>query len=358
MAKKKPVRKINPLKQYQGFKSYVKGKLFEKALQTLLIKAGFATDVFGLQVTRNQKRLHGRGATYDPDFFKQFSLGIPFVNPLMLVLEAKNYNHRVGLSVVREFLGAFIDISQYARIDTKKGGQKRYDVMFDTRYTYCPVLFSLKGFQRRAEGFMFAHGIDFISYENSEIMAKILVLLDRLLEQLDFSKFQSDDFHLFDDLSQIGNIHDEAKRSNFINAYNDFTNYLNKVNSLIGVLDFKYPVHILYEHGISVSYAREVRLVQKKENLFILENIVKRKFGEFSFSRTFLKDYVAYAQKRGSIDSILKEIDVVQTTKDGICLRKLKIDNNSKQELITQLLKISENQTEEAVPTEEVASQA
>lgn len=358
MAKKKPVRKINPLKQYQGFKSYVKGKLFEKALQTLLIKAGFATDVFGLQVTRNQKRLHGRGATYDPDFFKQFSLGIPFVNPLMLILEAKNYNHRVGLSIVREFLGAFIDISQYARIDTKKGGQRRYDVMFDTRYTYCSVLFSLKGFQRRAEGFMFAHGINFISYENSEIMAKILVSLDKLLEQLDFSKFKSDDFRLFDDLTLIGSIRDEAKRVDFPNAYSNFTGYLNKVNSLIGVLDFKYPVHILYERSISASYAREVRLVQKKENLFILENIVKRKFGEFSFSRTFLKDYIVYAQKKGFIDNILKEIDVVQTTKDGICLRKLKIDNSSRQELITQLSKISESQIEQATLTKETVNQA
>lgn len=346
MAKSKSRRKINPLKQYQGFKSYIKGKLFEKALQTLLVKAGFSTDVSGLQVTRNQKRLHGRGATYDPDFFKQFSLGIPFVNPLMLVLEAKNYNHRVGLSVVREFLGAFIDISQYARIDTKKGGQKRYDVMFDTRYTYCPVLFSLKGFQRRAEGFMFAHGIDFISYENSEIMAKILVLLNKLLEQLNFSKFQNEDFRLFDDLAQIGNIRDEAKRSDFSGAYSNFEEYLNKVNSLIGVLDFKYPVHILYEHGISASYARDVRLVRKKDNLFILENIVKRKFGEFSFSRTFLRDYVAYAQKRGFIDNVLTQIDIVQTTKSGIYLRKLKIDNASKQELVSQLLNIPENQTE------------
>lgn len=336
--KNKHRQKTNPFAQYSGNKSYIKGKLFEKTLHLLLTKAGFSTDVTGLQVTLNQKRLHGRGATYDPDFFKQFSLGIPFVNPLMLVLEAKNYNKPIGLNIVRQFLGAFIDVSQYVRLDTKKSGQQRYEVLYNTRYNYCPVIFSLKGFQKRAKGLMFAHGINFISYENSEIMAKVLVLLDGLVEKLDFSKFQDTDFKLFDDLTQIDNIRAEAKRSGFDTVYNNFMDYLNKVNSLIGVLDFKYPIHILYEHSVSASYAREVRIVHKKDNLFILENTAKRKFGEFSYGRTFLKEYISYAQKRGFLGKILTEIDVVQVTKDAFTLRKLRIDPTSKQELINELL--------------------
>lgn len=354
MAKKRSKPRVNSLKQYTGNKSYIKGKIFEKTLHVLLVKAGFSTDVSGLQVTMNQKRLHGRGATYDPDFFKQFSLGIPFINPLMLVLEAKNYNNRVGLSIVREFLGAFIDISQYARIDTKKGGQKRYDMLFDTRYNYCPVLFSLKGFQRKSEGFMFAHGINFISYENSEIMAKILTLLDGLLEQLDFSKFQDADFRLFDDLEQVKNIDNEAKRANFDTAYNNFLEYLNKVNSLIGVLDFKYPVHILYENTVSASYLKEVRIVRKKDNLFMLENVVKRKFGEFSFSRTFLKDYLLYAQRHELLDKVIRQIDVVQVNKDSFTLRKLRIAEDSRRELINQLINIPVTPEPEVVGTTEV----
>ncbi|MCL4339158.1 hypothetical protein M1271_05710 [Patescibacteria group bacterium] len=342
MVKKKHIKKQKgeALAKYSGSKSYIKGKLFEKILQLLLIKAGFSTDVTGMQVTLNQKKLHGRGATYDPDFFKQFSLGIPFINPLMLVLEAKNYNKPIGLKIVREFLGAFIDVSQYVRINTKKFGQLRYDVLFDTRYNYCPVIFSLKGFQKRAKGLMFAHGINFISYENSEIMANILVLLDELVGKINFSRFQKEDFQLFEDLQQIKNLRSIAKRSGFNIALDNFTVYLNKVNSLIGVLDFKYPVHILYEKSIAASYVRNVRIVHKKDNLFILENIVKRKFGEFSYGKVFLKEYIQYAQKRGLIDKILTEIDVVQVTKDTMTLRKLKIDETSKQELINELTNI------------------
>lgn len=304
--KKKTKNKGIVLSEYSGKKSYIKGKLFEKTLQTLLTKTGFSTEVSSFQVTHNQKRLHGRGATYDPDFFKQFSLGIPFINPLMLVMEAKNYNKPIGLKIVREFLGAFIDVSQYMRMDTKKGGQQRYDVLFDTRYNYCPVIFSLKGFQKRAKGLMFAHGINFVSYENSEIMAKILVLLDEVVARLDFSKFQDNDFKLFDDLTQLTNIQSDAKRHGFDKAYSTYMEYLNNVNSLIGVLDFKYPLHILYESSISASYARNVRIVHKKDNLFILENTARRKFGEFSYGRTFLKEYMQYAQKRGLLE---KNID-------------------------------------------------
>lgn len=348
--KNKYTRKSNPLAIYSGNKSNIKGKLFEKTLQLFLIKAGFSTDVTGLQVTLNKKSLHGRGSTYDPDFFKQFSLGIPFINPLMLVMEAKNYNKPIGLNLVRQFLGAFIDVSQYVRVDTRKGGQQRYDVLYDTRYNYCPVIFSLKGFHKQAKGLMFAHGINFISYENSEIMAKVLVLLDGLVEKLDFSKFQDTDFKLFEDLAQIPNITVTAKRNGFETAYNNFMDYLNKVHSLIGVLDFKYPIHILYENNVSASYARDVRIIHKKDNLFILENTARRKFGEFSYGRVFLKEYMAHAQKRGMLDKILTEIDVVQVTKGVLTLRKLKIDPTSRQELINELLNApNETETPESI---------
>ena len=337
MAKKKKKKNINLLKHYQGFKSYIKGLLFEKVLENLLTKAGYSTNVSGLQVTRNQKRLHGRGATYDPDFFRQFSLGIPFINPLVLLLEAKYYNNRVGLKTVREFLGAYIDISQFTHINTKKGGNKRYSILFDTRYNYCPVLFSLKGFQRKSEGFMFAHGINFISYENSDIMTKIFKRLEELLAQINFSKLKKEDGALFEKLDQIVNIPKKAKRQKFNRAYEEFTKYINKVNSLIGVLDFKYPIHILYERNVSASYTRKLNIIQKKDNLFILENTAKRKFGEFSFSKTFLRDYIHYAKKRNFLDNIFTQIDVVQVKGDAITLRKLRINPESKQQLISQL---------------------
>ncbi len=139
-------KKVN----YLQVKWAVKGKFFESVLRTLLQKAGFSPDVSTDQLTRNLKRLHGRGSTYDPDVLGQFVLGIPFVNPILIIGEAKHYAKKVTLNEARAFLGSYIDFSQFVRVDTRSYGEARYSVLYETRFTYCPIFFSVSGFQQSA----------------------------------------------------------------------------------------------------------------------------------------------------------------------------------------------------------------
>lgn len=331
-------KKPSTLKKYQGNRSVIKGKLFELVLKQLLAKAGFSENIVSDQLTKNQKRLHGRGATYDPDLMGQLVVGIPFVNPIMIIGEAKNYNHQVKLANAREFLGAYIDFSQYERVNTKLGGNARYSSLFNTRFTYCPIYFSAKGFQKSAEGFMFVHGINYISYQNSEVIAKFFVLIDALLDQLLFSKFIQQDFQQFDTLNTIENVRTEVRKYGFNKSLKNFNIYINRVNSIIGILDRKYPIHILYEKGVFASLFKKIKIERVKDDAYSLENIAGRKFGEFTLSTTFIKDYLTFASKKNILDSVFKQIDIVIYYKGSWEIRQLLIDESSRQSLITSRL--------------------
>jgi len=336
---RKRKRKINrTLATYKKNQAHAKGKLFEMVLKELMLKAGFSTSIDSDQVTKNKKRLHGRGATYDPDFFGKFRLGIPFVNPLMIVAEAKYFNSKVKLKNVREFLGAFIDFSQYVKIDTKAAGEKRYSILHSTRYTYCPVFFSVKGYELSAQGFMFAHGINYISYENSEIIAKVNHLMDQLMKRIKFSKFIKGDFKHFEDINALSEIREALRKKDFEKSYVRFKNYLTKVNSLIGVVDQKYPVNILYRRKIKASMTKKIRLKINKKNVFFIENVGDRKLGEFSLSEALTKGYVNYAKKNNSLDKIFTQIDIIYSHNENIEIKQLIVEEESRKQLINELM--------------------
>jgi len=322
----------------------IKGKLFEAVLRKLLLKAGFSPDVLTDQLTRNLKRLHGRGATYDPDVLGQFSLGIPFVNPLLIVGEAKHYAKKVTLKEVREFLGSYVDFSQYPRVETKRSGEARYSVLYKTRFTYCPIFFSVKGFNKQAEALMFVHGINYISYENSEIIATIMEYMDTILEKLKFPKFEKNDFRLFENIDTLLEVRGEIRKSMFEESVRTLIDYLDRVDSIMGVLDRKYPIHILYKRKVSADKFKKVRIVKRKENLYIIENIALRKYGEFSLTPEFIENYIKYANKRGILERIFRQIDIISLNKGVWEMKQLIIDNASREELIQNFLPPKEEQ--------------
>jgi len=330
----KKKRRNRTLANSQRNQARIKGKIFELVLRELLSKAGFSTDVDSRQITRNQKRLHGRGSTYDPDFFGQFRMGIPFVHPIMIVAEAKYFNSKVHLGKVREFLGAYIDFSQYARVNTMVSGDERYSVLYSTRFTYCPIFFSVKGFDKSAQGLMYAHGINYISYENSDIVNRIFKLIEGLLKTINFSKFKSKDFKVFDELRTINQLGTELKKNNFDNALNKLQKYLSNVNSLIGVIDLKYPVNILHNRKIAASKLKKIRIKRLTNEHFFIENTAGRKYGEFSLSGNFFNGYVSYAKKNNLSDKIFTQIDIVFPHKENLEIKQLLIDPDSRNKLL------------------------
>jgi hypothetical protein len=115
--------------------SYVKGLLFEVVLKQLVQKSGFSKDEFLPQANIKSTKLHGRGAPHQIDVLGVFRLGIPFIPPLLLVGEAKNFNRQVTLKEAREFLGMYIDIVQYPRIHTKARSNIRSEEILQPKFT-------------------------------------------------------------------------------------------------------------------------------------------------------------------------------------------------------------------------------
>src|SRR3989344_3299699 len=106
-------------------KGTLKGYLFESVLKALIEKAGFNTDFECDQLTKDRKSFHGRGAVHQIDLSGRFCMNIPFIYPILLIGEAKSSKGTVSLSQVRNFFGAFTDLSQYHKIQTKKSPAER-----------------------------------------------------------------------------------------------------------------------------------------------------------------------------------------------------------------------------------------
>lgn len=323
---------------YLGYKSNVKGKLFEAILKGLLKKSGFNSNIYTNQLTKNQERIRGRGGTYDPDILGQFSLGIPFVNPLLIIGEAKYKAFPLGMGPVREFLGSYIDFSQFPRLDTTKSKDARYAALYEPRFNYCPILFSVKGFQLKAQGLMFAHGINFISYENSEIMNKIFELAEDLLKTLNLTKFERGDYRNLKDLDTIKDLRGELQKRSFNTSLTALLNYISGLDSLIGILDLRFPVHILYAKQVKVDLSKEVKIELDRKNKFILKSVSGRKYGEFSISTSFLTEYLKYSKNKDRLDSTIKQIDVIVNRKGRWEMKQLLINQENREKLIKQFL--------------------
>lgn len=323
---------------YLNYKSNIKGAIFEATLRALIKKSGFHRNIYTDQLTKKQERLRGRGSTYDPDILGQFSLGIPFVNPILIIGEAKYYAFPLGMGTVREFLGSYIDFSQFPSLDTTKAKEARYATLYEPRFNYCPILFSVKGFQLKAQGLMFAHGINFISYENSEIMKKIFELVEDLLGKLKLTKFAKGDYKSLNDLDTIKDLRDDLKKAFFSNSLTNLLNYISGLDSIMGILDLRFPVHILYAKQVKVDLSKEVIIELDKKNKFILKSVSGRKYGEFSISTSFLTEYLKYSLNKNRLESTLKQIDVIVNRKGRWEMKQLLINQVNRENLIKQFL--------------------
>ncbi len=114
---------------------------------------------------------------------------------------------------------------------------------------------------------MFVHGINYISYENSNIIASLSKFMDSVIDQINLTQIKKEDYKFFDNFETISNINDNAKKEEFPSKLSKLTYYLNKIDSIIGVLDQKHPVHILYEKKVTADKIKKVKIVKTKKNL-------------------------------------------------------------------------------------------
>jgi len=317
-------------------KNACKGKLFEFIIREWIEQAGFKLnpDIPQLTQVSSKKRLHGRGGTYDPDFIAEFPITIPFSYPFLLVGEAKNYSHPIQIKQVREFLGAFIDLSQYSRINIKSRSLTKYSQIFnEKRYNYIPVFYSVSGFAKNAQALMWAHGIYFVSYENSVVINDIKKKMDFVLNQIDYGKLTNEDVWKLKEFLDFEKIPQITKKNYYDSNLSKLKNNLKPINSYFGLLDNIWPIHFI------VKYKTKIKpFIKIKECSYIINNnqITLKKtlhpnsksFGFFSLPKYFLDEYQKISKKKNK--DCLSEILLFVKEKDKIFPQYIKLKQSNK----------------------------
>ena len=291
-------------KKTSPYENTIKGRIFEFVLRDLIKKAGFNLDVDIDQLVKSKKkRLRGRGSTYDPDFIGEFPIIIPFSYPFLLVGEAKYHKKIIEVKTAREFLGSFIDISQFSRIDTKSKMFKYSQIFHNKRYNYIPVIFSKSGFRRNAQALMWTHGIYFISYENSPIFDEINKKIDAVLKKIDYSSLDKDDIKKLDTLESFKSIKDNARKEGYGISIDNLINLLNPIKSYLGILDRLWPVHFLYKAKSELKPSlktRESKVIIEDNKVIVKRTLHKnsQNLGFFTLPKYFLEEYKKIAEKK------------------------------------------------------------
>ncbi|MEK6909297.1 MAG: hypothetical protein AABX23_04565 [Nanoarchaeota archaeon] len=292
----------------------VRGKLFEFILRDWIEQAGFDLNAQVGQMTQSKtkKRLHGRGGTYDPDFIGEFPITLPFSYPFLLVGEAKNYSTPIQIKQVREFLGAFIDISQYSRINTKSRSRTKYSQIFDEkRYSYIPVFYSTSGFAKNAQALMWSHGIYFVSYENFQIIEDLRKRMNSLTKEINYKELTKQQVWNIKTLDDFDKLPSNVTKDNYKTAMEKLKKLIKPINSYFGILDNLWPIHFLTKGKVKINPTMKQKEViyVKNENQVTLKrslNLRSQNWGFFSLPKYFIEEYQKIAKKQNK--QILQEV--------------------------------------------------
>ncbi|WP_224275666.1 hypothetical protein [Streptomyces sp. LS1784] len=152
-------------------KAHLKGYLLEEALAWLLRNSGYRllsrTGDDRAELTTSQDgslAVRGRGARHQVDVLGQFAFTPAFSLPVRMFLEAKSYNERCGLSIVRNAHGVIHDINQnFAIPELREPASSNHgSARPRRRYHYVYTLFSTSGFTTDAQRFALAHQISLV----------------------------------------------------------------------------------------------------------------------------------------------------------------------------------------------------
>lgn len=322
--------KASKLRATRLTKAILKGYLFEAILKELLKKAGFDSDFEWDQLSIDRKKLHGRGAIHQIDLFGKFCITVPFIYPIMIIGEAKSGKATVALNQVRDFLGVFTDLNQYENIKTKGGPYERYAQLKKPRYTLCPVFFSLNGFKKSSEQFMFAHGISFVTYRSHPFIHQIYKTIEHLIKNIDFKSLKKQDKENFRDFNEFKKINPDYRKEKFDEYLTKLENQLDRTRSFVGVLDGKHTINVIAKSNKLQSYSGRIKLQRLNDNLIKIINTKNQILGMFSLSQHFIK-YILKKEKY--YENSFNHIDLIISKEKLIKISHLNIDKSSKEKI-------------------------
>ncbi|MDD4901769.1 MAG: restriction endonuclease [Patescibacteria group bacterium] len=195
--------------------SQAKGYLFEYVVQNLLKKSGY--------VKVRMANIRGRGGDHQIDAYGLLSIPTPFIYPIRLICEAKNYGDKIGLGKIRDFVGVMKDISE--KYTTRKNG--KYE-----RFSDSGCYFSTKGFTMDAQKYAWAQNIFLVSHNGIDRSNEIVKVIDEFLSS-----------NQFDGLNKGGLI--ERFKVFFERRFDDLA-----ISFTVGIVNGKYPTVIVGNKGL------------------------------------------------------------------------------------------------------------
>lgn len=145
-----------------------KGKIFENLLRFYLKQQGFTVvprkiqNYYGVSERANGLNVKGRGGWHQVDALGQFQFQVPFVYPIRLISEAKCHKRKIGLPIIRNFMGALKDISENYFVENYKSLKHSNK----SRFTDCGAIFSTSEFSKNAQMYAYAQGVYLIQTSN------------------------------------------------------------------------------------------------------------------------------------------------------------------------------------------------
>jgi hypothetical protein len=151
--------------------------LLEEAVLHLLRRSGYRTvDTCASDPTLCTLAaglgVRGRGCSHQIDAIADFIVHQPFSNPQRLLVESKCYefNHRIGIDVVRNAIGVLKDTSEFWAVGPGPIAGRR-------RYHYQYAIFSASPFTSSAQKYAFAQDVHLFPLDRSTYVRPIVAAI-------------------------------------------------------------------------------------------------------------------------------------------------------------------------------------
>lgn len=149
-----------------------RGQAFELLIKHILINIGFSeVKSDGLYVFDGApgQMIQGLGEAHNTDVLLEPPVQTPFFTKTRLVVECKEYKHKVGLNTLRSALGLREDINHFDIVDCQRllerRRQNRKSILYTyERYSYQVVVASITGFTVQAQEFAASHRIPLLQF--------------------------------------------------------------------------------------------------------------------------------------------------------------------------------------------------
>lgn len=245
----------------------IRGSLLEEVVLLLLARSGYRRVLVGEEGTRNGRaglEVEGRGTAHQIDALVTPVYAHAFIYPIRLMVEAKCEAKPLRLAVVRSIVGGVFDINQNYFAERKPDGRE----LRMQRFNYHAAIFAANGYSANAEQYALAHQVFLIDYSHVGAMRPVVdALLNLQIEDFgevarrggkrNLTTIRQGFRRVLEDegIDVAGGIFSERGAQKLDDRLIPAIRELR--GSYYGMIEGKYPVHLLSKREIPMRLIRE-----------------------------------------------------------------------------------------------------